>query len=366
MVKALMSGIVSMVKVVFVIAFASCTSSDATSQSFKNGIEKKVLRIAKKKELPSVAITIFHDGDFWDFQYTNEDVDIQEIYGIGSTTKLLAAVLVLKLVEEEKLSLKDSVNTYVTGLDHMINIQSVTIGDLLSHTSGLHDFTKHPSWIQRVINDKTPRTFGEKIELVDNQLNPRGVFEYSNTNYLVLEKVVESITGTNFIKVFNDFYADHNLSEIQLGRPDKEIQGFFARELETVANVSGWREYYGYAGEAYTTSMGLYKFSKALFIENSILNQESMNQLKEWISMGSNSIPIGSKGKIMDYGNGSMRLFYDGKEYVGHSGGTLKYQSFLFVNEKEKTSINIVTNCSGRYYNNVFFQEVIPAILEEL
>ncbi|MEO0902963.1 MAG: serine hydrolase domain-containing protein, partial [Bacteroidota bacterium] len=319
--KTRVNIIVSMIKVVFIVVFASCTSSEATSQSLQSRIEKKVIRIAKKKKIPSLAITILSDDDFWDFHYTNEDVDFQEVYGIGSTTKLLAAVVVLKLVEEEKLSLKDKVDAYVTGLEHIINIESVTIRDLLSHTSGLHDFTKHLSWIRMVIENRTPRTFTEKIGLVDNQLSQRGVFNYSNTNYLVLEKVVESITGKSYIKAFNDFYVDHALPEIQLGRPNGEIQSFFAKELKTVANVSAWREYYGYAGEVYTTSKALFKFSKALFMENSILKPESINQLKEWVPMGPNSIPISAEGRIEAYGNGLMRLSFNGEEYVGHSGG---------------------------------------------
>lgn len=59
------------------------------------------------------------------------------------------------------------------------------------------------------------------------------------------------------------------------------------------------------------------------------------------------AVPIG-KGSIPEYGNGMMKLNYDGKTYIGHSGGTLKYQSFMFFNEKDNVSISIVTNCSGR------------------
>jgi CubicO group peptidase (beta-lactamase class C family) len=77
------------------------------------------------------------------------------------------------------------------------------------------------------------------------------------------------------------------------------------------------------------------------------------------------SIPIGS-GEISEYGNGIMKLTYEGQEYVGHFGSTLKYQSMVFYNSANNISISVVTNCSGPYFNKVFFQELIPAILDEL
>ncbi|WP_422860564.1 serine hydrolase domain-containing protein [Flagellimonas sp. S174] len=366
MVKTLMNTNASIVFLLLVAGFVSCTSSEAMSQSYGNKIERKVLKIVEKQKLPSLTLTILHQKSLLDFQYTSEELEQQEIYGIGSTTKLLVAVLVQKLIEEGKVSLNDKLTDYVKGLENIEGIENLTIGNVLSHTSGLEDFTKHPVWIQQVMNNNTPKTFAEKIRLVGNKLSQNPLFEYSNTNYLVLEQVVESLTGKTYKKAFNDFYAEHDLSDIQIGRPDKEIQGFFADKLEAVSQVSNWREYYGYAGEVYTTSKGLHRFSKALFIDGTILNPKSMERLKEWVSMHPNIIPIGRKGKILAYGNGLMKLMYDGKEYVGHSGGTLKYQSFLFVNEEEKTSINIITNCSGRYYNNVFFQELVPTIMEEL
>lgn len=87
--------------------------------------------------------------------------------------------------------------------------------------------------------------------------------------------------------------------------------------------------------------------------------------MQEWIPMAPMDIPIG-EGKIYSYGNGIMKLEYDGNTFMGHSGGTLKYQSFIFYNEQSDTTVIVLTNSSGRYYNNIFFQELIPTILDRL
>ena len=78
--------------------------------------------------------------------------------------------------------------------------------------------------------------------------------------------------------------------------------------------------------------------------------------MEEWISMESMTIPIGSNGKISEYGNGIMKLIYNEQEYIGHFGSTLKYQSMAFFNIEKNISISIVSNCSGKHYNNVFFK----------
>ena len=81
--------------------------------------------------------------------------------------------------------------------------------------------------------------------------------------------------------------------------------------------------------------------------------------------MGDRTIPIGD-GIIKEYGNGVMKLQYKEDIYLGHPGGTLKYQSFMFCNPEKKTTISLLINSSGRYFNNLFFQDLIPVILDEL
>ncbi|WP_456438744.1 serine hydrolase [Psychroserpens sp.] len=78
------------------------------------------------------------------------------------------------------------------------------------------------------------------------------------------------------------------------------------------------------------------------------------------------TVPIENNGIISEYGYGIMKLTYNEQEYIGHTGGSLKYQSMVFYNTEKNISISILTNCSGSYFNNVFFQELIPAILDEL
>ena len=343
----------------------SCEKEDIESPNLSKKIEKKVVRIAKDKNIPSLELTITTENDVVDFNYNHQEVKKQAIYGIGSTTKYLSAVAIFKLIQDKKLKINDKVADYVTLTRPITGIENLTIKNLLNHTSGLSDYTKNPDWITRVMNDNSPKTFEEKVLLINDTLESRGSFSYSNTNYIFLQKIVETITDQTYNVYFNNFYANNNLSNIKMGIDENGLQAFFGQTEQSSPDVSAWREYYGFDGGAFTDTKTLDSFLTKLYRDKSILESSTMLEMEEWIEMEPMTIPIGN-GIISKYGNGIMKLTYNGDEYTGHFGSTLKYQSMVFYNQKKNISISVATNCSGRHFNNVFFQELIPAILDEL
>ncbi len=343
----------------------SCEKETIEPFNLSNKIKKKVIKIAKNKNIPSLELTITTEQDVINFNYNHKDVEKQSVYGIGSTTKFLSAVLIFKLIEDEKLKIDDKVTDYVNLTQPIIGIENLTIKNLLNHTSGLSDYTKNPDWIASVMNSSAPKNFEKKILLVNDTTENSDTFSYSNTNYLFLQKIVEAITGESYKVAFNNFYSANNLSDIKIGIDENGLQAFFGQTEQASPDVSDWREYYGFDGGAYTNTKTLDKFLTKLFKDKSILKSSTISKMEEWIAMDPMILPIGN-GIISESGNGIMKLTYNGQEYIGHFGSTLKYQSMVFYNTKKNISISIVTNCSGRHFNNVFFQELIPAILDEL
>ena len=344
--------------------FNSCTKKIVEPSDFLGKIEKKVIKIARERNIPSIDITIRKGKEVLNFDYHHQDVLKQKVYGVGSTTKLLSAVLVWKLIENKKIDINDKVTDYVSGTNTIHGFESLTIKSLLNHTSGLSDYTKDPSWITRVASHDAPKTFEEKLRLINVELKNSGNFSYSNSNYLFLEKIVEKVTNEQFDVFFNEFYKSYNLFGIGIGVDEKGLQAFLGQTEQGSSDVSTWRENYGFDGGAYSNSKALEAFLTKLFREKSILEPKTLSEMEDWVSMQSMTLPIGS-GRIAEYGNGIMKLMFNGQEFVGHFGSTLKYQSMVLYNSKSDTSISVVTNCSGRYFNNVFFQELIPAILSE-
>jgi len=345
---------------------SSCEKEAIESSSLSSRIERKVIRIAKNRNIPSLELTITTEQDIIDFNYNHKAVELQNIYGVASVTKYLSAVLIFKLIEDEELNINDNVTDYINLTNPITGSETLTVKNLLNHTSGLSDYTQNPNWMESLLNNNAPETFEEKVLLVENTINNSGTFSYSNTNYLFLQKIVETVTNKPYKVYFNEFYESINLSNIKMGIDENDLQAFFGQTEEASPDVSAWREHYGYDGGAYANTKTLDSFLTKLYREKSILKPSTIIQMEEWISSEPMTVPIGNNGIISEYGYGIMKLTYNEQEYIGHTGGSLKYQSIVFYNLEKNISISILTNCSGRHFNNVFFQELIPAILEEL
>ncbi len=341
----------------------SCEKGTITPS--ENRIKRKVSKLAKEKNMPSLEGIIQVKSEQISFEYTNPDVNKQSVYGLASVTKLLSAVLIFKLIEEGELALNDTITNYISSIDHISGIENVTIAELLNHRSGLSDYSQHDTWAERVISGDPPISFTEKLLLVDSTCTNPGSFSYSNTNYLFLQEIVESVTDKEFSEAFDDFYQSIGIPGIKMGNTDPTLEAFFAQTEQVSQHSELWKEYHGFAGSAYSNSFSINTFLNSLFVEKSILNQASLSQMEQWTPLLPQGIPIGT-GNISEYGNGIMKLVYNGREFIGHFGGSLKYQSFVFFNKKDQISISIMTNCSGKHYNNAFFQELIPLVLDEL
>jgi len=332
-----------------------------------NEIEKEVLNIARETNIPALQLVIQTSSDSLHLNYHHPDLEAQAVYGIGSSTKLLVSVLVHYLAEQRKINLDETVSKYLdteTAGDFE-SFGNLTVRSLLNHTSGLADYTRNPGWITSVINNSSPLSFNDKMALVDSSLSNRGTFTYSNTNYLLIEQIVENISGKTYTDILNQFYDDMSLGNIEMQHEYQTFPAYFATDEKASSDVSMWKENYGYDGGIFSTAVELNNFLQKLFIDKEILSESSLSHMQNWIPMAPMEIPIG-EGKIFKYGYGLMKLEYGEKIFLGHSGGTLKYQSFLFYDQESGTTITILTNSSGRYYNNVFFQELIPAILDKI
>ncbi|MFE7191424.1 serine hydrolase domain-containing protein [Kitasatospora sp. NPDC057541] len=121
----------------------------------------------------------------------------------GSNTKAFTAVVVLQLVAEGKVGLDTAVDTYLPGLlrGEGIDGRTITVRQLLQHTSGLPDYMNAPA-----LADFTTIQYRyfEPRELLDEALAQKALFpagtgwDYNNTNYLVAGLIIQKVTGRPF------------------------------------------------------------------------------------------------------------------------------------------------------------------------
>ncbi len=116
-------------------------------------------------------------------------------YRIGSVSKQFTAVLVLRLVDQKRLALDDSIGRHVRDLPSAW--RSITIRQLLNHTSGIPD-VQDGEWRRQWPDSISPRQSIARAEKVKLQFAPGTRAEYSNTNYRLLGLLVEAITQTSY------------------------------------------------------------------------------------------------------------------------------------------------------------------------
>jgi len=210
-----------------------------------------------------------------------------------------------------------------------------------------------------------PQSLDDKLHLIpppDTSFR-LGKFSYSNTNYVILQKIIEKVSGRQSSDVFNDFCTRYGLANTTLTRPAGTQQAYFSKVKDQTADVSAWEENYGFEGGAYSTVDDLAKLLKLVFIDKKIITDTSLTQMMQWTDMDKFKVNFGY-GQSNNYGLGLAQLKVKDHLFIGHSGGSLKYQSFVFIEPATNKEIILLTNCSGQNYNNVFFINLIGQLMD--
>lgn len=159
------------------------------------------------------------------------------LYGIGSCTKIFTALSVLKLVERSKVNLHDNIAEYVKRLRNDPKRDSITIHQLLTHTSGYPDLGVAMGTLGQLLGEQdvwSPLgSVDDLVTLINDAKNERvssdgNVFMYWNEGYALLGKVIEEASGENY----SDFVRKNFLLPLDMKRST-----FDSSELESDNDV---------------------------------------------------------------------------------------------------------------------------------
>ena len=163
------------------------------------------------------AAVLLPDGEVWrrasgkasDLPTTN-DLTTDHLMGMGSITKTFVSATIMSLVEEGLLTLEDSIGHFMP--DYPNITESVTVRQILNHTTGFNDFVnENLEAIQAWEND--PNHIWTLDSLLTNYIgepnfDPGEDWSYSNTNYLLAGKVIESVSGRPWHEEVRDRIID--------------------------------------------------------------------------------------------------------------------------------------------------------------
>lgn len=259
-------------------------------------------------------------------------------YRIGSISKMFTATIIFQLIEEGKITLNTTVDTYFPNIP---NASKITIGNLLNHRSGLHNFTNDPDYTTWM---KEPKTHDEILSIISKykvDFQPNDKFSYSNSNYVVLGYLIEKICKEPYSKILrNRITSKTGLSNTYYGgKTDiKKNESFSYRwvknweqQPETDMSIPGG------AGAIVSTPDDLTKFINALF-SFKLVSEKSLDQMKtmtDGCGMGLFPVP-----------------FYTKTAY-GHGGGIDGFASDLFYFPEDSLAVAYCTNGQAYKKNDI-------------
>lgn len=203
---------------------------------------------------------------------------------IGSMSKSLTATLILKMVEDGKLTLQDTITKYLQNYPQEKG-SKITIHHLLSNTSGIPNYFRLSGWTTGEFRKDISRDeFIAEIAKFDLQFEPGKDYLYSNSGYYLLAAIVENILG----KEFDDIMDTYIFNPLNM-----ENSGIYYNQNLTDKIASGYRfssdggyknqpffnmKLFNAAGNVFSTTLDLFKWEQALYA-NEFLSQESKLKL---------------------------------------------------------------------------------------
>jgi CubicO group peptidase (beta-lactamase class C family) len=270
--------------------------------------------------------------------------DTNCIYQIGSMTKSFTSIVILKLQEEGVLSIHDKLSKFFPDYP---NGDKITIENLLTHTSGIYNYTDdiseadtnvicYPVSRQRVL---------EQFENKKAEFKPGAKFEYNNSAFFLLGMVIEKATGKQYERavrdmIFTPLQMNHSGFDFRNLADTNKVTGYvvFAKDTSIAEPVVDSTVYFS-AGAIYSTTGDLYKWATAI-AHHQLLSEESWQQA--FMNFHNNN-----------YGYGFFVDSLYARKYIRHSGGALGLMSDYLYFPKEEVIVLLLNNF-GNYGGSLF------------
>ncbi len=266
-------------------------------------------------------------------------------FDIGSISKQFTAAAIIRLEERGRLDIDDPVDHYLPQFPY----QQITIRQLLTHTSGVPDVMPHYTRLLKSGDIKGAVDLDDVVSVLrDEKLaptsNPGTTWEYSNTGYVLLAKVIEAISGKSYATYLKqEFFTPLKMASTLVRTPTSE--GNIAKRARGfVASADGrFKPYdqvphlflYG-AGGIYSTPADLLRWSEALQ-GGKVMTAEHWKEATHSTSL--------SDGSVTPYGFGlSLKTSPLGKRRITHGGHWRGFKTELTLFPETDTVIVLLTN----------------------
>lgn len=266
----------------------------------------------------------------------------ETIFQLGSITKQFTSAVILKLQEEKKLSVSDKLSKYFPDYPKG---DSITIQQLLTHTSGIYNYTNDPDFMT---NETAKSATREKMMALfkDKPLDfsPGTSWNYSNSGYSLLGYIIEAVTKQPYEQavrkyIFTPLHMTHSGFDFTHLTSAAKATGYFKmNDKESIAAPIVDSSVSFSAGAIYSTTGDLYLWHQALE-HNTVLSKKQQEAAYT---------PVKN-----NYGYGWGIDSIEGKRRVGHGGGIFGFITNISRVPEDDVCIVLLSNASDQSLNNI-------------
>ncbi|MDQ3606503.1 MAG: beta-lactamase family protein [Gemmatimonadota bacterium] len=265
----------------------------------------------------------------------------ETVFRTGSVTKQFTAAAILRLAEQGKLDLDDPIAKYLP--DFPTQGHTVTVSQLLNHTSGIKSYTGLPQWRPRMhetLNHEQMLAFfvNEPFDFA-----PGEQWRYNNSGYYLLGMIVERVTGQDYPTYIQEtFFRPLGLQNTSYC-PDRpaagHAEGYSMREEGPVvaAPISMTSPFS--AGAICSTVLDLVRWNRAL-VGGRVVSPVSYRAMITPDTL--------RDGKPLTYGYGLGVSEWEGMRRVHHGGGIPGFGAYLAYYPERDVTIAVLQNTDSR------------------
>jgi CubicO group peptidase (beta-lactamase class C family) len=288
-------------------------------------------------DAPGATVIVTRDGaPIFRKAYGMADVEAgramrpDDVMRLASVTKQFTAAAIMLLVEDGKLRLDDDFTVHLP--DYPKPAQTITIDQLLTHTSGIPGYTELPGFGIAMGVDATPAQMIERFNRLPLQFAPGTRMRYNNSAYFLLGAIIERVSG----KPYADFMAERVFEP--LGMRDTAYEG---HERHGRTRVQGYRQIERDGRPALVSTVDDLAHWDAAIAAGRLLKPESWRLLHTPIA-----VPTGNAARVA---RGWFVSELQGREIVHHNGGIHGFNTDALRVPAERLYAAVLMNAeSGR------------------
>lgn len=286
-----------------------------------------------KEQNKGIALLVKKENKIETASLGNFELTASSVFNIGSATKTFTAILILQELEKGNLRLEDPIENYLTPIDNVNS--SLTIEALLTHESGLDEVIGKN--IEEIFYAKNDSLYEANLlsQVEKNDPDKIGSFDYCNTNYFLLGKILEKITDQSYFdllreRIFKPLEMKNTYPYVHKNLPNLATPYHQEEDVTEYLDYRYFATIVYAAGSIASTLSDMELFYTALYESEILLKNETLQLM---LQSGNNT-----------YGLGIFKYDRDGTIHYGHGGNNIGYAFRNEYNPKTKNLFLLFTN----------------------